>query len=175
MRGKVWMMSMSPHGNHVVQKCIATFLPHKLQFIINAFKDHVVKASCDMMQSRVVERIFEYCPPQQTTLLLKEALDHAPKLLTHPYGNFVMQSLLVHGADEHRSTLVTKMRLGILRFSRNKISKGIVCKAMWYSSMVDKLLLFNEICVNLTNLGGHENGKMVIEEMRCILQYLSSK
>jgi hypothetical protein len=175
MRGKVWMMSMSPHGNHVVQKCIATFLPHKLQFIINTFKERVVKASCDRMQSRVVERLIEYCPPQQMTLLLKEALDHAPQLLTHTYGNFVMQSLLVHGADEHRSTLVTKMSLEILRFSRNKISKIVVCKAMWYSSMADKLSLFNAICVNLTNLGGHKKGKMVIEEMRCILQYLLSK
>jgi len=169
MVGNIWEMSLSPHGNHVVQKLIMNLFPQEVQFVVDAFRGRVVEAAQNQMQSRVLERLLEYCPPSQTEVLAEEALGHAPTLLRHSFGNFVLQAVLEHGTAEHRSLLVGAICSDVHRLARHKIASNSVRKALMASSPADQDALIRALKfdpLSFASLAKHKTGSFVCRELK---------
>ena len=96
------------NGNHVVQKCIETVEPSRLQFIIDAFKGQVFNLSTHPYGCRVIQRILEYCNAEQTNPVLEELHTHIEALIQDQYGNYVVQHVLDRGKPEDKSKIGKK-------------------------------------------------------------------
>ncbi len=63
----------SQNGNHVLQKTLETAKNAKVfDPLVTALKGHVCRMSLNMYGSRIVQRMLQFCEPDQAALLLDE-------------------------------------------------------------------------------------------------------
>ena len=103
--GNVLKCVKDQNGNHVVQKCIETVEPSRLQFIIDAFQGQVYNLSTHPYGCRVIQRILEHCAAEQTTPVLEELHSNIEALIQDQYGNYVVQHVLDRGKPEDKSMI----------------------------------------------------------------------
>ena len=89
----------------MVQKCIETVEPSRLQFIIDAFKGQVFTLSTHPYGCRVIQRILEHCAAEQTKPVLEELHTNIEALFMDQYGNYVVQHVLDRGNPEDKSMI----------------------------------------------------------------------
>jgi len=173
MKHSVWHSSLSPHGNHVLQKLITTMYPHRVRFIADAFKSRAFEAAQHQMQSRILERLLECCPPDMTTGIVEEVMKHSSALLRHEFGNFVMQAVLEHGSPMHKSKLARAIAHDLDGLAKHKIGSNSVRKALLHSSEADQDLLIAAIKKDpqhYASLSKHKTGSFVVREMKHIVR-----
>lgn len=74
--GNVLKCVKDQNGNHVVQKAIERVPSQYIQFIIDTFHGQVYHLATHPYGCRVIQRMFEHCPSQQTvSALYKHVLD----------------------------------------------------------------------------------------------------
>lgn len=112
LRGRVQVAMRHVHANHVLQTCIRMLKPHSIQFIVDEIMDHgkVCKVARDMCGCRVLQRLLEYCRPDQLEGLVDCLLIDAIALSLHIYGKYVMQHVLEHGASSQRQNLMNQLQ-----------------------------------------------------------------
>jgi len=79
--------------------------PQRVQFIASEFHGRAVEASQHWCRARIVQRLIELFPSNDTIELADEVIRHAVFLSKHPFGNYRMQTLLVHGRPEDKERL----------------------------------------------------------------------
>ena len=105
LQGTVLKCVKDQNGNHVVQKCIETVEPSRLQFIIDAFQGQVYALSTHPYGCRVIQRILEHCASEQTKPVLEELHTNIEALFMDQYGNYVVQHVLDRGNPEDKSMI----------------------------------------------------------------------
>jgi hypothetical protein len=150
MHGHVAELLDSPHGNHVLQKCIEVLPPDTMQFVLHelcAFPDRGLFIAKHRFGCRILERLLEHCPAQQTRILVEDVTEHAYALCSHPFGNYVVQHVLEYGAPAQRSAVVDAlleggvMNLAMHRVASNVIERALVqCDAEGRAALVDALV-----------------------------------
>lgn len=68
--GNVLKCVKDQNGNHVVQKAIERVPSQYIQFIIDTFHGQVYHLATHPYGCRVIQRMFEHCPSQQTVSAL---------------------------------------------------------------------------------------------------------
>ena len=170
MHGRVWKLALLPYGNQFVKKCIELFSPKKLQGIVDSLKSFVAEASCDRMQSRILEWLFQHCPPHQMFLPFEEVLISARKLMTDRFGNYVVLSILYYGSERQKKLIVVEICLDMSRLCRNKIGSKLICNAlMSCGAEANRMLLIKAIGFE-KDLHTHKTGLLIIKTMQFILQ-----
>jgi mRNA-binding protein PUF3 len=175
-KADVWRTSLSPHGNYVLQKFVTCMFPRQVQFIVDSFRGRVAEAAENQMQSRILERLLEYCPSEQTAGLVAEALSIASTLLRHPFGNFVLQAVLEHGLDSHRAALAQVICQDVERLARHPIASNSVRKALQTCSPKDQGLLMRTLLADpqrFAVLSKHKTGSFVARELKKLQKQLS--
>jgi pumilio RNA-binding family len=86
LQGHVVEAAISPHANHVLQKCIEVLPANQVQFVLQEMKGNAVAAARHRYGCRVLERLIEHCPWTQTADLVEEVLDNASQLCRHTFG-----------------------------------------------------------------------------------------
>merc|ERR1719160_163036 len=150
MHGHVAELLDSPHGNHVLQKCIEVLPPDTVQFVLNelsAFPDHGLSIARHRFGCRILERLLEHCPSDQTRTLTEGVIENAYVLCRHPFGNYVVQHVLEYGTANQRSAVIDAilnggvMQLAMHRVASNVIERALVeCTAEGRHALVGQLV-----------------------------------
>jgi len=123
LQGHIWEAARDPHANHVVQKCVEAIPPFASQFIIDELlvvkqeklkesernqvgqRDGAALAAQHRFACRIVQRLLERCSADQVAEFADSLVQNAGAIARHPYGNYVLQHLLLHGSRQHRCKL----------------------------------------------------------------------
>jgi len=150
LAGHVWEATASPHGNFVVQKCIAVLPAEALDFVISELMaKNIVQVAKNKFGCRVLQRLLEKCPSQQVNPIVEAVLSSATEVAKHPYGNYVVQHLLLHtelGARRRLvAALVANVRgLAIDAFGCGVVSAGLTVSAEDIRSVFARAMLHEE-------------------------------
>lgn len=136
LQGCVWAAMQDLHANHVVQKCVATLRPAACQFIFDElagarFEEFVGVAAAARHKygCRVVQRLVEHCPAEQTWELGEGLLREASAIARHPYGNYVVQHFLLHGAEHQRKRLEDLLEAEVSVLGRDAHGSAVLAGA----------------------------------------------
>eukprot|EP00746_Dinoflagellata_sp_MGD_P155883 gnl/MRDRNA2_/MRDRNA2_85598_c0_seq1.p1 gnl/MRDRNA2_/MRDRNA2_85598_c0~~gnl/MRDRNA2_/MRDRNA2_85598_c0_seq1.p1 ORF type:complete len:518 (+),score=109.85 gnl/MRDRNA2_/MRDRNA2_85598_c0_seq1:86-1639(+) len=151
MHGHVAELLDSPHGNHVLQKCIEVLPPDIVQFILeelSAFSDPGLSIARHRFGCRILERLLEHCPAEQTRDLAEGVIENAYVLCRHPFGNYVVQHVLEYGTLHQKNSVVEQllqggvMQLAMHRVASNVIERALVeCTAEGRRALVEQLVV----------------------------------
>jgi hypothetical protein len=151
LSGHVVEAMQCPHANYVLQSCISADVPAAVQLvmreIIDAGAEAVLQAARHRFGCRVIERLFEVCTVPELGLLdelsaLADCLiDDACALCLHPYGNYTMQHLLLHGLEEHRKQLHRFLKERVLDMAAHFYASAVIGQALQHGLEDDKLEL----------------------------------
>jgi len=147
-KGHVWNAVMCPHANYVLQRCVTTLPAVEIQFIIDELSRR--KDLCSLARHkfgcRLLQRLFEHCRQDQVDELGDVLISEAIPLSRHCYGNYVMQHLLTHGTDGHRSKFVSVLARSILQVASDMKALGVLNKAFEVCDAELRLILGRAVC-----------------------------
>lgn len=118
----------SPHGNHVIQKCVELMPPKNVGFIIDAIQDRAREIAGHRFGCRVILRLFEYCSPQDLEVIHKRILDCVADLTRSPYGNYIVRQMISAGTQQEKQRILKVVSEDIVEFSKGKWSSNVVEK-----------------------------------------------
>ena len=101
-------------------------IPKEVDFIIASFKDRVRWLSAHPYGCRVIQRVLEHCPVQQSAPILDEVLEHAVNLIRDQYGNYVIQHVLAAGRRQDVALIVQCLLGNVLVLSQHKFASNVV-------------------------------------------------
>jgi pumilio RNA-binding family len=134
MHGHVAELLDSPHGNHVLQKCIEVLPPDTMQFVLDelcAFPDHGVAIAKHRFGCRILERLLEHCPAEQTRILVEDVIENAYMLCRHPFGNYVVQHVLEYGTLAQRNAVVEAiLKGGVMQLAMHRVASNVIERAL---------------------------------------------
>merc|ERR1719231_1405268 len=93
----------------------------------------------------------------------------ADELITHPFGNFVIQHILMHGATADRHKIVMLLVQDIFSLSRHRVASHVIEAALAHSCPEDKSLLVKTLSADQSELALLEQshaGCFVFREMK---------
>jgi len=170
LRGHIWTVAASPHGNHVLQKFITTAPSAACARLIAAeLRSRAVAAAQDKKRSRVLERLFEYCLAEEVAFLADELVASAPALARDNYGNFVLQRLLEHGSPRHQRALVLALAPFVCKLARDRHGSNVVRAALAFCPREDAELVARALMSDhrgYHSLAKHISGSFVARELR---------
>lgn len=133
-RGQSLKMVDSPHGNHVLQKCIEVMPPTAVRFIAEELKHWPgswLALAKHRFGCRVVERLLEHCPEEMTRPILEAVAINACALCRHPYGNYVVQHVFEYGSTAQKGAVVSALVCGdIVTLAQHRVASNVVERAL---------------------------------------------
>eukprot|EP00124_Ichthyophonus_hoferi_P000411 Ihof_evm4s15 gene=Ihof_evmTU4s15 len=143
--GNVIRCVKDQNGNHVIQKCIESFDPDTIQFIVDSFKGQVCSLSTHPYGCRVIQRMLEHCSETQINALLDELHRFAINLVQDQYGNYVIQHVLEHGRPQDKLLIVERMKGHVLLMSQHKFASNVVEKCLVYGTQAQRTAMISEV------------------------------
>jgi len=173
LTGHVGEATTSPHGNFVVQKCIALLPATALDFIIvELCMNHIPWVARNKFGCRVLQRLLEKCPPAQLCGVVDALLPELAELARHPYGNYVVQHLLEHASAGSKRRVVVVLASEARRLVEDYIGCAVVIVGLSKGAEEHRRLLARTL-VNepelLTQVACARRGHVVVS---CVLQLL---
>jgi len=136
LKGHVIECVEDQNANHVIQKLIER-LPlgdSSIRNLVGEFFGHVPRMAMHCYGCRVIQRMIEKLGGDCLQILISEILANLWQLSQDQYGNYVVQHVLVHGNQSHRSVIVQVIASHIIEFSCHKYASNIAEKAMLCST-----------------------------------------
>merc|ERR1719443_539459 len=125
---------MSPHANYVVQKIVEVMTPAKASFVIEELLGSAVQTSQHRYGCRVICRLLEHFPHEQTDEIINEVLLEVSALNRHSYGNYVVRHILEHGTDAQKDAVVNALLVDPLGFACHRTGSSVVEQALLHAS-----------------------------------------
>jgi hypothetical protein len=169
LHGCVLEASASPHANHVLQKCISTFRPDDMRFVMAEIKGNAAVVARHRYGCRVIERLIEHSPWECVEPLIDEMFDGVEKLCRHAFGNFVIQCIMEHGRDHHRQQVAEVLCTDAVRFAKHRVASHVVKAALSHCGPREKHSLIQALNADpaeFLNLAHHHCGSFVVRELR---------
>jgi len=169
LRGHVWDLAASPHGNHVLQQCVVLLPAYQVRFVAEEFRGGAVEAAQHNTRSRVLERLLEHCPQEHTAPLVDELLGAVPKLSRHAFGNFVVQRMLDHGTPQQLHRVAEAVLPKVCQLARHRQANNVVRSLLVRAVPGDKERLVQALAADPRGLAGlsrHIAGSFVARELR---------
>ncbi|KAL5141103.1 Pumilio 5 [Glycine soja] len=116
--------------------------------------------------SRFIQQKLESCSVEEKTLVFKEVLPHASKLMTDVFGNYVIQKFFEYGSPEQRRELADRLVGQILPLSLQMYGCRVIQKALEVIELEQKAQLVHELDGNVMRCVRDQNGNHVIQ--KCI-------
>jgi len=149
MHGHVVELLDSPHGNHVLQKCIEVLPPDTVQFVVDelcAFPDHGLSIAKHRFGCRILERLMEHCPADQTRVLVEDVIRNVYVLCRHPFGNYVVQHILEYGTQTQRSVVIDALlQGGVMQLAMHRFASNVIERALGQCNAEDRRLLVHHL------------------------------
>ncbi|EGR34480.1 pumilio-family RNA binding repeat protein [Ichthyophthirius multifiliis] len=157
------------HGNHVIQKLFECVDCSKLQVIIDDIIQNVIylyqvliyfifNFMIKKIQTlafhpygcRVIQRILEFCQPQQTKQIYQKLKENLILLCKCQYGNYIIQYIIENGLEEDKQYLLQVVKKNFVSLSLNKFASNVTEKSILYSNdefkygVLENLLRLNQ-------------------------------
>merc|ERR1712039_632347 len=114
---------------------------------------------------------------EQTDVLIDEIINSGVELSTNAYGNFVVQSVLVHGTETQRSHLAQLLLGDVHRLSKHKFGSNVVRTALVHAPMEQKHMLIEALTADprvLSKLSQHKVGSFVARDVKAARKEMST-
>jgi pumilio RNA-binding family len=151
MHGHVAELLDSPHGNHVLQKCIEVLPPDTMQFVLNelcAFPGRGLSIAKHRFGCRVLERLLEHCPAEQTRVLVEDVIENAYVLCRHPFGNYVVQHVLEYGTPTQQTAVIDALLSGgVMQLAMHRVASNVIERALVQCGAEDRHALMGQLIV----------------------------
>ncbi len=158
LEGHVLRCVKDQNGNHVIQKCIECIpLSTNAPFLAASFLNQATQLAMHPYGCRVIQRIFEHGPADQTTALLDELLRQPGQLIQDQYGNYVIQHVLERGKPGDRARIIRYLQNHVLEYSRHKFASNVVEKCVSYGSQEQRQLLIEEVLTPVSSSNVSDN------------------
>ncbi|KAJ4422441.1 mRNA binding protein puf3 [Gnomoniopsis sp. IMI 355080] len=135
----------SDNGNHVVQKILTKLPRDRIDFIYDAVRGKVFELSQQQYACRVIQRMIEKGTKNDKAFLLKEFHEHASRLVTDNWGNYVVQAVIRQGGLEARSKVIRLCIDQFLMFSKQKVASNVMEHCIEYGTEEDRLEMYRLI------------------------------
>lgn len=146
LEGHVLKCVKDQNGNHVIQKCIECVpLSTNAPFLTASFLSQANQLAMHPYGCRVIQRIFEHGPVEQTLALLNELLKNTGYLIQDQYGNYVIQHILERGKPHERTRIIDFMKGKVLEYSQHKFASNVVEKCVSFGTIDQRQELIEEI------------------------------
>ena len=145
--GNAMCLLHSKHGNHVLQKAIEMLPPSAVHFILVELRQcgPLARLARDEKGCRVIQRILEHFTRRGVRCEVDDDIDDilrdAEILLHDVFGRFVLQHILEHGKDEHRSCVVKALLVNIRSSVTGALERDVFDKALVYAPATDREVL----------------------------------
>lgn len=153
MHGHAAELLDSPHGNHVLQKCIEVLPPDTVQFVLDElseFPDGGKSIAKHRFGCRIIERLLEHCPPEQTRVLVEDVIENTYVLCKHPFGNYVVQHVLEYGTPTQRAAVIESiLNGGVLQLAMHRVASNVIERTLVQCSSDGRRALLSQLVVDL--------------------------
>jgi hypothetical protein len=171
LEGHVLRCVKDQNGNHVIQKCIECIpLSTNAPFLAASFLNQASQLAMHPYGCRVIQRIFEHGPADQTTALLDELLRQPGQLIQDQYGNYVIQHVLERGKSGDRSRIIKYLQNHVLEYSQHKFASNVVEKCVSYGTQDQRQLLIEEVLTPVFGSDISENGEQTIIPLHLMMR-----
>jgi hypothetical protein len=166
-----------PHANFVLRKCVEKLPPQAVQFVIDellAGGTAIAEAARHRYGCRILEALYEHCPPSQLSQVTELFLTDCANLCCHMYGNFVMQRILQHGTTEQRNEILKVICTQAATLGSNFYASTVVGTALRTCSDEDRPRIANALAVAdvLPAIAKFKHGNDIVE---VVMQHLDSE
>lgn len=151
LHGHVCEAATSPHANYVLQKVVSQLSVGTSSFIAKELVGNCSRIVRHRYGCRVFCRLLEFCSCQDLTLqLLDEILVEAEDLCCHSFGHHVMQSVLEHGREEHRTRVAMALCVDPVSYAKHKNASYLVENALRHCCQEDQQALLKSLADSTT-------------------------
>lgn len=133
-------LSRDLNGNHVVQKCLQKLLAADNQFIFDTASAHCNEIASHRHGCCVLQRCLDHGSLLQRTQLLARVAENATNLLLDPFGNYVVQYVLLRGDDRSIAVILEHIRANVILLSLHKFGSNVIEKSLRISKLTDTLV-----------------------------------
>jgi hypothetical protein len=135
------------NGNHVIQKCLYKLSPKDAQFIFDAVGTHCIDVGTHRHGCCVLQRCIDHASGDQKIWLIGQITENALRLVTDPFGNYVVQYIIDLNEPTFTEPLVGMFGGQIGRLSRHKFSSNVIEKCLRCASDGGRDAMVNELLV----------------------------
>eukprot|EP00759_Apiculatamorpha_spiralis_P006035 PhF_6_TR13563/c1_g1_i1/m.21685/K17943/PUM; pumilio RNA-binding family len=171
LHGNVARCIQDQNGNHVIQKCIE-IMPDRVGFIVESFSAQVHDLATHAYGCRVIQRVLEFCSPENQHKIFVELKDNLETLVCDQYGNYVVQHVLCHGTQQQRSDIIALLTPNCFLYSTHKFASNVVEKMYEFSSLDQRedmlrtlMLPTADGCSGLLNMMKDQYANYVIQKI----------
>lgn len=129
----------------MVQKAIERVPTEHIRFAIDIFKGQTHALAVHQYGCRVVQRILEFCKPQDQASILEELHQSAASLITDQYGNYVIQHIIEQGKPEDQLKAIKVVQTQLLMFSKHKYASNVVERAIRFSAPEQRRAIISQL------------------------------
>lgn len=145
LEGEVIQCAKDQNANHVLQRSLERISPSVNVFISQAFTGQAFALATHPYGCRVLQKVFEHMPDDQTKPLLEELHRFSNNLMTDQYGNYVAQWILTDGKKEDAAAMLSKVQGQVLVLSKHKFASNVVEKAILVANDEQRIEMIDEI------------------------------
>lgn len=137
--GSVRDLSLSPHGNHVIQKAIQVLPSVDTSFIPDEISKEgaSLTVACDKFGCRVLCRLIEHSISERSSKFFDELLQECTSLIQSAYGHYVIEHILEHGTAEQKHQIFLALRSDLVANAQHRPAMFVVAKALDHCSDTD--------------------------------------
>jgi pumilio RNA-binding family len=136
------------------------------QFIIDEISGSACSVARHRYGCRVLQRLFEHCPPAQLRGLLDELLGEAVDLCRHVYGSYVMKHFLEHGDEKDANALTWILAANVSTMQEHDYGFAVLGEALRQAGQDAKLALASVLLLQpdvLTNMAHSRHGNLTVK------------
>jgi len=150
LRGRALAACFSLHANFVLSKIIEVAPSESSQWIFDELQGSGIQIARNNCGCRVLSRLFArpdiwQDPASAAESLIRSVLASAAELCYHPFGQHVIESAFINGADRHRSTVFAALRGKCARMSKNRHASYMVQRALLVGGPSERTAMAHEI------------------------------
>jgi len=70
--------------------------------------------------------LIEFCKNEEVDQIVEEILPNANEFAVDASGNYVCQSILMHGKTKHKKSLISMFKADLLKYSTNVYASNVI-------------------------------------------------
>ena len=160
LKDNIKELSLDPFGTHVLEKLLACFEEEYVTFIYNYIVDNFLELANNCNGICIVKKLLSFTHKKnlhdKLKILVKE---NALQLISHPYGNFVIQVVVECWNDYNDILYLFDKKyysLSLEKYASNVVERCIEKDGNILNNYIDEIININKICeVMKSNYGNY--------------------
>ncbi|XAR61943.1 hypothetical protein NMG60_11016499 [Bertholletia excelsa] len=127
------VLCTDPNGHHVIQHCLMHFSDEENKLLLKDISKNFLEIATNKSGCCVIQSCIDYCQAECKTHFVGKTLLNALFLAQDPYGNYIVQHLLLLRIPRVTEALLRQLKGNFASLSCNKYASNVVEKCLIYS------------------------------------------